>query len=52
MKKPELKERLSRLIDNLTTFLIDNVGEDELWEDAYPEVDDALTIARDLLDSL
>ena len=41
---------LQILIDEITSFLLDNVAEDETWEDAYPQLDDLRSHIQELLE--
>lgn len=33
------RDILQETFDTLTSFLLDHVSDDEMWEDAYPELD-------------
>ena len=37
------REILQETFDNLTSFFLDHVAEDVLWENAYPELDELRT---------
>ena len=44
-----VRDLLQETYDVLTSFLLDNVGEDELWEDCYPELDELRTQIGEVL---
>jgi hypothetical protein len=37
--REQLKQDLLALRDDLTSFLLDNVPADEMWEEAFPNLD-------------
>lgn len=49
MMSPMERELLQRLYDELSSFLLDNVEDDEMWEDAFPHLDELRTHIGDLL---
>lgn len=45
----ELRAVLQTTYDEITSFLLDNVSDDEMWEDAFPQLDELRTHIGDLL---
>lgn len=43
------REHLQQVFDDLTSFLLDNVAEDETWEDSFPHIDDIRAQIGELL---
>jgi hypothetical protein len=46
---PIERDLLQSLYDELSSFLLDNVADDEAWEDAFPQLDELRTHIGDLL---
>lgn len=46
---PIERELLQSLYDDLSSFLLDNVNDDETWEDTFPRLDQLRTHIGDLL---
>jgi hypothetical protein len=45
----ELRDILQHAHDEVTSFLLDNVSDDENWEDAFPMLDALRDVLGDLL---
>jgi len=44
------RDMLQSIFDDLSSFLLDNVPEDELWEDAFPQLDELRTHIGEMLE--
>jgi len=46
---PIERDLLQSMYDELSSFLLDNVEDDVMWEDAFPQLDELRTHIGDLL---